>query len=132
MSNVAATPHVLFVDDDEVMREVWPLLLVPMGFDMLAVEDAQHALEVVRRWLPNVIVTDMMMPGMTGIDLFMHCARTGRSEACRSPRRRRLDEGALRPRSARILLKTPLPAGYRRSIGCVFTISLPRHAMTGR
>jgi len=70
MSSAAATPHVLFVDDDEAMREVWSLLLVPLGFDIMAVEDAPHALELLRRWLPNVIVTDMMMPGMTGIELF--------------------------------------------------------------
>jgi hypothetical protein len=31
-----STP-VLFVDDNEIMREVWPLLLTPLGLDVLLV-----------------------------------------------------------------------------------------------
>lgn len=60
----------LFVDDDEIMREVWPLLLTPMGFDVVTADCGRRALHLARLRPPDAIVTDMMMPEMTGIDLF--------------------------------------------------------------
>lgn len=70
MSKSAAVPHVLFVDDSEVMREVWPLLLRQLGFDVEVAEGGVTALDLARLRTPDIIVTDMMMPGMTGIDLY--------------------------------------------------------------
>jgi len=78
MSSPAVAPHVLYVDDNEIMREVWPLLLAPMGFDVVTADSGRRALHLARLRQPDVIVTDMMMPEMSGIDLF-HALRLERS-----------------------------------------------------
>lgn len=70
MSTPVVKPQVLFVDDNEIMREVWPLLLVPLGFEVVTAHCGLRALDLARLRQPDVIVTDMMMPEMTGIDLF--------------------------------------------------------------
>lgn len=75
MSSRVLALRVLYVDDDEIMREVWPLHLGRLGFDVVVAEGATRALDLARFRMPDVIVTDMMMPGMTGIDLF-HALRS--------------------------------------------------------
>ncbi|WP_224013682.1 response regulator [Paraburkholderia tropica] len=70
MSRPLELPRVLFVDDSEVMREVWSLMLSPLGFDIVLAQSGKHALHLARSRLPDVVITDMVMPEMTGIDLF--------------------------------------------------------------
>lgn len=70
MSMPVVIPQVLLVDDNEIMREVWPLLLVPLGLNVITAHCGLRALDLARLRQPDVIVTDMMMPEMTGIDLF--------------------------------------------------------------
>ena len=62
---------VLVVDDDAPTREGLMALLDGWGYHAIAASDGKAALASCEKELPHAIVTDLMMPGMTGLD-FVH------------------------------------------------------------
>jgi DNA-binding NtrC family response regulator len=60
-------PNVLVVDDDAATRDGLTALLESWGYHALAVGDGQAALQRCNQDLPHAIVSDLMMPGMTGL-----------------------------------------------------------------
>ncbi len=60
------------VDDEADGREIVAALLQPHGYRVLFAEDGMQALQQATTWLPDVIVLDVMMPGMDG---FTVCER---------------------------------------------------------
>jgi DNA-binding NtrC family response regulator len=61
-------PKVLVVDDDETTRQGLTVLLDSWGYQAMEAEDGKAALAACDRELPQAIVTDLMMPGMTGLE----------------------------------------------------------------
>src|SRR5437870_3008003 len=64
-----ATPskrEVLVVDDEPSVRESVAVLLMSAGYDVTAAEDGFGALLQLRKMLPDVIVSDLNMPQMSG------------------------------------------------------------------
>ena len=59
----------LFVDDDADNRELFPLLLDQFGAEVTAVATVGEALEALDREPPDVLVSDIEMPGEDGLDL---------------------------------------------------------------
>jgi PAS domain S-box-containing protein len=66
--------RVLLVDDDEDGREMTVAGLQRAGFELRAVSTATQALALLDYWLPDVIVSDIRMPGMNGYE-FMRALR---------------------------------------------------------
>jgi signal transduction histidine kinase len=65
----APTPiRVLLVEDDPEAREVTAAGLTRAGFEVHAVSGAVKALELLDVWLPDVVVSDISMPGMDGYE----------------------------------------------------------------
>src|SRR5437016_7486928 len=67
-----ATPskrEVLVVDDEPSVRESVAVLLMSAGYDVTAAEDGFGALLQLRKMLPDVIVSDLNMPQMSGYEL---------------------------------------------------------------
>jgi DNA-binding NtrC family response regulator len=60
-------PNVLIVDDDAATRDGLTALLESWGYQALAVSNGQAALQRCNQDLPHAIVSDLMMPGMTGL-----------------------------------------------------------------
>ncbi|MCL4220528.1 MAG: sigma-54 dependent transcriptional regulator [Phycisphaerales bacterium] len=60
---------ILVVDDKEMMRDSVAGTLRRAGFDVVVADNAQTALEQIRHARPDMVVSDLKMPGMTGIDL---------------------------------------------------------------
>jgi len=60
-------PHVLVVDDDAATRDGLTALLESWGYSASAVSNGQAALKSCDKDLPHAIVTDLMMPGMNGL-----------------------------------------------------------------
>jgi DNA-binding response OmpR family regulator len=60
---------VLVVDDDPVILRLLEVNFEMEGFDVLGAVDGQAALELARAAHPDVIVSDVMMPRMTGLEL---------------------------------------------------------------
>ena len=61
--------RVVVVDDDRMIREMLELGLSREGYDVQSAADGIAALELVRRFDPEVIVLDIMMPKIDGIAL---------------------------------------------------------------
>lgn len=59
----------MVVDDEESMRDVLVQLLMEDGYDVTAFPDAEAALEGFRKVQYEIIISDIKMPGMSGIDL---------------------------------------------------------------
>ncbi len=60
---------VLVVDDKEMLRDSVGATLQRAGYEVLSAPDAAAALEIIARRRPDAVVTDLKMPGMTGIEL---------------------------------------------------------------
>jgi PAS domain S-box-containing protein len=61
--------RVLVADDNADMREYLARLLRAAGYQVIAVNDGQAALDAVRAGAPDMVVSDVMMPGRDGLDL---------------------------------------------------------------
>jgi CheY-like chemotaxis protein len=60
---------VLVVDDDHDMVSVLHFFLSNAGFAVLAAYGAESALQSVRVRMPDLVITDLAMPGMSGVQL---------------------------------------------------------------
>ena len=60
---------VLIVDDDPAMLESFDVLLQSWGFDVLQAGDAKEAKELVDRHDPDIVITDVVMPEISGLEL---------------------------------------------------------------
>ncbi|NEA51495.1 SpoIIE family protein phosphatase [Streptomyces sp. SID10815] len=65
----AARARVLVVDDNADMREYLARLLTGAGYEVDAVADGQEALDVLRTDAPDLVVSDVMMPRVDGLQL---------------------------------------------------------------
>lgn len=65
----AVRTRVLVADDNADMREYLTRLLTGAGYDVDAVADGQEALDAVRRSAPDLVVSDVMMPRLDGLQL---------------------------------------------------------------
>jgi len=60
---------ILIVDDEQAIREMVSFALTRAGFEVLEAADAQQAQTVVADELPDLLLLDWMMPGVSGLDL---------------------------------------------------------------
>lgn len=67
--------RVLVVDDDTDAREMLSAVLMQAGYDVDAAADGFAALAHVSRYRPDLVLTDLRMPGMTGVDLLQRIRR---------------------------------------------------------
>ena len=59
---------ILVVDDEPSIREVVSLYLAQMGFDPTVVGDGQTALDLIRTDPPDLLILDVMLPGVDGFE----------------------------------------------------------------
>ncbi len=63
------SPKILIVDDNLANRAVAADLLSPLGFTIEQANDGREGLEKAMKWLPDAIITDLIMPEMDGFEL---------------------------------------------------------------
>jgi len=61
--------RVLVVDDDATMRDVLELRLRKWGYDVVLAADARDAVDILDRSDPDLILSDVVMPELSGLDL---------------------------------------------------------------
>ncbi|MEC9232306.1 MAG: response regulator, partial [Planctomycetota bacterium] len=61
--------RILVVDDKEMMRDSVATLLGRRGHGVVAASGGEQALEKLGARRPDVVVTDLQMPGMNGLEL---------------------------------------------------------------
>lgn len=67
MAGAATT--VLVVDDEERLRELLRSYLTQAGFTVLLAADGMQALELTRAHRPDLVVLDLMLPGLDGLEV---------------------------------------------------------------
>ncbi len=60
---------VLVVEDEEDIRELVRFNLEREGFSVVAAEDGERALSALRKKRPALVILDLMLPGMSGLDV---------------------------------------------------------------
>ncbi|HNA50813.1 MAG TPA: SpoIIE family protein phosphatase, partial [Mycobacterium sp.] len=69
VSTLHMPAHVLVADDNTDMRDYLVRLLRGAGYEVAAVADGRAALETIRAELPELVVSDVMMPKLDGLGL---------------------------------------------------------------
>jgi signal transduction histidine kinase len=60
---------ILIVDDEEGIRKVLAILLTDMGYHVMTAENGRQALDIFKKDCPSIVLTDIKMPEMDGIEL---------------------------------------------------------------
>ncbi|MGE3681386.1 MAG: sigma-54-dependent transcriptional regulator [Bdellovibrionales bacterium] len=61
--------RILVVDDEESIREFLEIMLRKEGFEVTCAEDGQKALDLIKKKSFDMVISDLQMPNMTGIEL---------------------------------------------------------------
>ena len=70
------TKRVLVVDDDDSIRETFQYHLGRAGYEVTTAESAEEALGILAETEPGVVITDIRMHGMDGLELLRRIRST--------------------------------------------------------
>lgn len=69
---------IMVVDDSRVQRKILGSQLARAGYAVIEAASAEEALELLEKYQPDLIISDWMMTGMTGLDLCRRLRELGR------------------------------------------------------
>jgi DNA-binding NtrC family response regulator len=61
-------PRVLVVDDEKIIADTLTMILSISEYDARAAYSGEMAIEMARNFLPEMLITDVVMPGISGIE----------------------------------------------------------------
>ncbi len=64
-----STPRILVVDDETQISRVLRRSLSARGYEIQVADDGEEALQVFQSWSPDLVITDLSMPVMGGLEL---------------------------------------------------------------
>jgi len=67
--------RILVVEDNDLNRKLFCDVLRANGFEVEPVEDGQQALETARRLSPDLMIMDIQLPNVSGVDLIEQAKR---------------------------------------------------------
>ncbi len=68
MPETSSKPRVLVADDEQVIANTLAIILNQAGFDARAVYSGEKAVEAAESFQPNMLISDVIMTGITGIE----------------------------------------------------------------
>ena len=68
---MAQEKRILVVDDEHVIADTLRAIFSQAGYAARATYSAEEALPVIDEWRPHVVILDVRLPGMNGVDLAM-------------------------------------------------------------
>ena len=92
-TNVEASikPRILIVDDEPSMREMLRIVLRRDGYDVTVAANGTQAIDILKRERVDLLLSDIRMPDLSGVDVLRAAATRGgsaaRSPLCRCPTR---------------------------------------------
>ena len=106
--------RVLIVEDNGDSRELYALYFDLVGYDALTAADGYAGVEVAMRRMPDVIVMDLAMPGMSGVEAIRRLKTDARTRKIpiillTGYHARAIEEGALEAGAKAFLTKPCLP-----------------------
>src|SRR5579862_379868 len=72
---------ILVVDDEKVIADTLSIILRKNGFEVMTAYDAPSALKLAAKLTPDLLISDVVMPKMSGIDLAITMKNT--APACK-------------------------------------------------
>ena len=63
------TPNIMIVDDEADLVQLYKIYLQMAGFDVCGATSGSRALSKIQTYLPDLILLDVMMPDITGIEV---------------------------------------------------------------
>jgi CheY-like chemotaxis protein len=66
--STSAKPRVLVADDEQVIANTLAIILNQSGFEARAVYSGESAVELLDSFKPDMLISDVIMTGMTGIE----------------------------------------------------------------
>src|ERR1039457_3599560 len=72
MATVAERRNILVVDDEPQITRVLKTTLSSHGYAIRTASDGDEALQVMKEWTPDLLITDLRMPHMNGLELCRH------------------------------------------------------------
>src|SRR5580658_2616845 len=61
--------RILIIDDEPQITRVLRAALSAQGYDVRTANDPEEGLQLYRDWSPDLVVTDLVMPGMSGVEV---------------------------------------------------------------
>jgi CheY-like chemotaxis protein len=67
---------ILLIDDDTKIQMVFFQLLTGMGHEVMQAENGKEGLKMIEKSRPDLVITDIMMPEVDGLEILMHLRNT--------------------------------------------------------
>jgi CheY-like chemotaxis protein len=74
-------PQILFVEEDPILMEITAFRLELLGYEVVALESAERAIEWLHEHTPTVIIVDHVLSGMDGIEFINRVSNDTRTGA---------------------------------------------------
>ena len=71
----APPARILTIDDEDLVREILTAYLEDSGFEVIQASDGQTGIELIGRELPDLVLCDLRMPGMDGLQVLAAVTR---------------------------------------------------------
>jgi CheY-like chemotaxis protein len=68
MPETQVKPKVLVADDERVIADTLAIILNQSGFEAKAVYSGEKAVEMAKEWMPEMLISDVIMTDLNGID----------------------------------------------------------------
>lgn len=69
--------HILVIDDDPLFCEMQALMLQQDGHQVATADNGIDAMKLLQRIQPDLIITDILMPEMDGVEIILALSRRG-------------------------------------------------------
>lgn len=105
---------ILCVEDNPDTQRMLTFILTKAGYDVITADDGMQAIQKARAWRPALILMDMMMPGMSGVEAIQQLRQIKVTKdipilALSAYQEQALIDEALRAGADDYLIKTVLP-----------------------
>lgn len=67
---------ILLIDDDPTIQKVFSQFLTGMGHEIMQAENGKEGMSMLQETRPDLVITDIMMPEMDGLEILMQLRDT--------------------------------------------------------